>query len=420
MSHHVSWFAGIDLGDRKHHVHLTDAAGTFCGAATFSHGGRGIARLLSWLVEQTGADPGSIGVALEVPHGAVVDGLLDQGFSVFAINPKQADRARELFVLSGAKDDPRDAEGLAVVLRTVPQVFRHLQPKHPVLVRLRDRSRLRADLVKRRTQLTQKIRAQLLRYFPAMWELAGALSGLWGALFLTLWERAPTPERARRLRRATLQRVLRECRIRKRTVEEVVALFHQPALVVAPGVTEGAVETIQLLVAQLRLVNDQVRTMDRGIAALLEELPTALGEAGDEAEEGDSLTRLLSMKGAGTVVAAGLFGEASDLLVGGSFQQTRAYLGAAPVTKKSGKTERVYKRRAVNRHGQNALYHFAAAAIAADPGFQRQKEVLKARGHNHARILRTLGDRILRIFFAMQRDKTLYDPERTLRKTAAA
>ena len=222
MSHHVSWFAGIDLGDRKHHVHLTDASGTFCGAATFSHGGRGIARLLSWLVEQTGADPGSIGVALEVPHGAVVDGLLDRGFLVFAINPKQADRARELFVLSGAKDDPRDADGLSVVLRTVPQVFRHLQPKHPVLVRLRDRSRLRADLVKRRTQLTQKIRAQLLRYFPAMWELAGELSGLWGALFLTLWERAPTPERARRLRRATLQRVLRECRIRKRTVEDVV------------------------------------------------------------------------------------------------------------------------------------------------------------------------------------------------------
>ena len=55
----------------------------------------------------------------------MVDGLLDRGFLVFAINPKQADRARELFVLSGAKDDPRDAEGLSVVLRTVPRVFRH-------------------------------------------------------------------------------------------------------------------------------------------------------------------------------------------------------------------------------------------------------------------------------------------------------
>ena len=126
------------------------------------------------------------------------------------------------------------------------------------------------------------------------------------------------------------------------------------------------------------------------------------------------------MKGAGPVVAAGLFAEASDLLVGGTFEQTRAYLGAAPVTKKSGGTERIYKRRAVNRHGQNALHHFAAAAIAADPGFQRQKDLLKARGHSYARILRTLGNRLLRLFFAMQRDQTLYDPERTLRKTAAA
>ena len=417
MSHHVSWFAGIDLGDHKHRVHLTDAAGTFVGAAAFPHGGRGVARLLGWLLEKTGVDPGSIGVALEVPHGAVVDGLLEQGFATFAINPKQADRGRELLVLSGAKDDPRDAEGLAVMLRVVPRVFRHLQPKHPVLVLLRDRSRLRADLVKRRTQLSQKIRAQLLRYFPAMWQLAGSLSGLWGALFLTLWERAPTPERARRLHRGTVAKVLGRCKIRKRTAEEVVGVLRQPALPVAPGVTTGAVETIQVLVTQLRLVHEQVKAMDRGIAELLEELPAALGEADDDA---DSLTRLLSMKGAGPVVAAGLFGEAGDLLVGGSLGQTRAYLGAAPVTRKSGGKETHHRRRAVNRHGQNALQHFAAAAIAADPGFQRQKEVLKARGHNHARILRTLGDRLLRIFYAMQRDKTLYDPERTLRKTAAA
>ena len=43
MSYHVSWFAGIDLGDHKHHVHLTDAAGTFGGAAAFSHEGKGVA-----------------------------------------------------------------------------------------------------------------------------------------------------------------------------------------------------------------------------------------------------------------------------------------------------------------------------------------------------------------------------------------
>ena len=108
------------------------------------------------------------------------------------------------------------------------------------------------------------------------------------------------------------------------------------------------------------------------------------------------------------------------MLIGGSFEQARVYLGAAPVTRQSGASRKVNRRRAVNRHGQNALYHFATAAIAADKGVQQQKEELKARGIKYARILRTIGDRRLRVFFAMRRDGTLYDPEQTLRKTAAA
>ena len=182
MSHLVSWFAGIDLGDRRHHVHLTDAAGVDLGEASFSHGGRGIAQLLSWLLDKSGADPGSIGVALEVPHGAVVDGLLDRGFATFAVNPKQADRARELLTLSGAKDDPRDAEGLALALRVVPRIFRHLQPKHPVLVLLRDRARLRADLVKQRTRLSQKIRGATAALLPGDVGAGGKPVGALGRL----------------------------------------------------------------------------------------------------------------------------------------------------------------------------------------------------------------------------------------------
>ena len=421
MKHLVSWFAGIDLGDKMHQVHLTDADGKACGSATFPHGGKGVAQLLSWLVKRAGGAPEAIGVAMEAPHGAVVEGLLDRGFVVCAINPKQANRARDLYVLSGAKDDRRDAQVLAAVLRGAPHLFRYLQPKHPVLLRLRDRSRLRSDLVKRRTQLSQKIRSQLLRYFPEMWEVAEDLSGLWGTFFLTLWERAPTPAKARRLRRATLAKLLKQCRIRRLTGEDLRALFHQPALVVAPGVTEGAVEAIGMLVEQLQVVNRQVKTMDQRIEELLAELPAVLAEAGDgEAERPDALAQLRSMAGAGPIVAAGLFGEASDLLIRGSFEQARAYLGAAPVTKQSGGSRKVHRRRAVNRHGQNALYHFATAAIAADKGVQQQKEQLKARGLKYARILRTIGDRRLRVFFAMRRDGTLYDPEQTLRKTAAA
>ena len=44
-------------------------------------------------------------VAIEVPHGPVVDVLLDRGIAVYAINPKQLDRLRDRFSVAGSKDD---------------------------------------------------------------------------------------------------------------------------------------------------------------------------------------------------------------------------------------------------------------------------------------------------------------------------
>src|SRR5262245_40450721 len=45
-----------------------------------------------WLTLLTGGEPARVAVGLEVPRGAVVDTLLERGFHVFALNPKQLDR----------------------------------------------------------------------------------------------------------------------------------------------------------------------------------------------------------------------------------------------------------------------------------------------------------------------------------------
>jgi hypothetical protein len=44
--------------------------------------------------------------------------LVERGFQVYAINPKQLDRFRDRYSMSGAKDDRRDAFVLADSLRT--------------------------------------------------------------------------------------------------------------------------------------------------------------------------------------------------------------------------------------------------------------------------------------------------------------
>ena len=99
---------------------------------------------------------------------------------------------------AGRRPAPFSRWGLQAVPAMAPSAIRPLICWGYVPRREPSRRLGSSALVKRRTQLTQKIRAQLLRYFPRC--------GSWGL------SRAPTPE----LRRATLQRVLRECRIRKR------------------------------------------------------------------------------------------------------------------------------------------------------------------------------------------------------------
>src|SRR3546814_12042391 len=88
-----------------------------------------------------GARPEEVAVAIETPHGPVVESLMARGFRLHAINPKQLDRFRDRFSPAGAKDDRRDAEVLASALRTDPQCLRPLEPLDPPVVELRVWSR---------------------------------------------------------------------------------------------------------------------------------------------------------------------------------------------------------------------------------------------------------------------------------------
>jgi hypothetical protein len=135
------WFAGVDWGSAKHQVCLLDGAGKVVGERAFAHGGAGLAALCDWLVSAAG-DPGSVAVAIEVPHGPVVDALLDRGFAVHAINPKQLERLRDRISLAGAKDDRRDARVAAGGLRTDPHLFRPVEAGDPAVIALREWSRL--------------------------------------------------------------------------------------------------------------------------------------------------------------------------------------------------------------------------------------------------------------------------------------
>jgi predicted NBD/HSP70 family sugar kinase len=77
-----AWFVGIDWGSEKHQVCVLDQQGTVVGERSFPHSGAGLAELGDWLLTVAGAAT-AVAVGIEVPHGPVVDSLIDQGFMIY-------------------------------------------------------------------------------------------------------------------------------------------------------------------------------------------------------------------------------------------------------------------------------------------------------------------------------------------------
>jgi transposase len=376
------------------------------GEREFAHGGAGLTELRNWLLEKTRAVPGQIAVAIEMPHGPVVEMLLEHGFVVFAINPKQLDRFRDRFTVAGAKDDRRDAHVLAGSLRTDRAAFRQLAADNPVVIELREWSRMADELQQERTRLANRLRQQLWRYYPQAAKLTDDVADDW---FLALWQKVPTPDSAAKASEKAIARVLSAYRIRRLDAATVLSILREPPLFVAPGTTEAACAHIRSLAARLHLVNQQIREAQHSLDRLCAELEGEENPSGQSCEQCD-VTILRSWPGIGRINLATLLAEAAEPLRRRDYHALRALAGVAPVTRQSGKQRFVTRRLACNRRLQTAVHHWSRVAIQHDATARRRYDALRQRGHGHARALRSVGDRLLYALCTALKRHTPYDP----------
>lgn len=422
MNDPARWFVGIDWATEEHEVCVIDCNGEIVGQRAFEHSGSGLADLCAWLVRKTaGAEPHQISVAIEIPHGAVVETLLERGFVVHAINPKQLDRFRDRFTVAGAKDDRRDAYVLADSLRTDGPLFRRLELAEPLVIELREWSRMLEDLRQDRVRLSNRMREQLRRYYPQALKLTDDVADAW---FLDLWELVPAPKKATRARESSIARILKAHRIRKVDAATVRRTLRETPVYVAPGTLEAARAHIRSLIARLRVVNAEIKQCEQRIDALCDELAKAPGseeqEPGQRREQRD-VEILRSLPGVGRVVLATLLAEASQPLRERNYHSLRTLSGVAPVTRRSGKRSVVVMRQACHLRLRSAVYHWARVAVQHDAVSKARYGALRRRGHSHARALRSVADRLLAVACAMLRNQQPFDPARVAsRKESAA
>ena len=389
------FFAGIDWGRGFHQVCVIDQEGSVVGEKSFRHTGAGLFEMAQWVMKVSGSKARNIAAAIEVNHGPVVESLLEQGFWVYSINPRQLDRFRDRFCVSGAKDDRRDAMVLASALRTDRRHFRRLEPQDPYIINLRELNRTREELTGERTRLVNRFRGLLWRYYPQFSELIGKTVRPW---HLELWELIPSPDAVKGKRVSTVQNLLKRNRVRRIDAKGALGILRGEKINANKATTESCVEHIKSIIERMKVVGRQLAETIDSIRRVIETMNSKLKTEGGGPTD---IEILRSVPGVGDVVLATLIAEAWDLIRRRDLKALRCLGGVAPVTKQSGKSKQVIRRKAVCRSLSDAFHVLGGIAVKHDPVSRAKYEELREKGHGYCRSVRTVCDRLLSVVCAI-------------------
>jgi transposase len=406
-----SYLVGIDWGTEQHEVCVFDGQGGVCIRRQVAHTAEGLDSLVAELLGLV-EGPEQVAVGIETPRGALVESLVERGFHVYAINPKQLDRFRDRHSVAGAKDDRLDAFVIGDSLRTDLPLFRRVRVDDPLIIRLRELSRVSDDLKVELGRLSNQLRDQVHRLLPPLLALSPAADEPWLWDLLALVASNPDPAR---IRPTQVERVLKNHRIRRLQADEVLAQLRQKPPWTTPGTQQAVRSHIALLLPRLRVAAEQQRDCDKQIQLLLDELAVQPSSDGEIREHRD-VQILQSLPGAGKVVVATMLAEASQPLADRDYHALRTRSGIAPITKATGKRSKsravVVMRYGCNPRLREAFFHWARGAVQHDERARLYYATLRQRGHKHGRALRSVADQLLRILVAMLRNCSLYDAGR--------
>jgi transposase len=301
-----------------------------------------------------------------------------------------------------AKTDAKDA----AVIADQARMRRDLQPLRPgddSAAELRILTSRRTDLVADRTRAINRLRAQLLEYFPAL-ERAFDYSKSKAALILLTGYQTPDG-----LRRAGTARLAAWLRKRKARNAEAVAAT---AIEAANG-QHAVVPGQQLAATVVARLAEEVMALD-----------TQIGDTDAMIEDRFRRHRhaeiILSMPGFGVTLGAEfLAATGGGISAFESVDRLAGVAGLAPVPRDSGRISGNLKRpRRYNRHLLRACYLSAHIALRTDPASRRYYDRKRAEGKRHTQAVLALARRRLNVLWAMLRDDTVYQP--TAPNTAAA
>jgi len=379
-------YCGIDWAEDHHDIALVNRDGRLLARRRISDDAAGLAQLLDLLTEHGDSADDPVPVAIETPRGLLVACLRATGRQVYPINPMAVARYRDRHSVAGRKSDHGDSFVLASVLRTDLAMHRPLPADTELAQAIAVLARAQQDAVWDRTQAHNRLRSHLREYFPGfLAAFADARGGITRPEARAALAAAPTPADAAALTLTKLRAILKKAG-RSRGLD-----------------TEATRLRDAFRIPQMRQLPLVEQAMGRQALALLGQLDAACASAGDlEQAVTESFNLhpdagiITSFPGLGALTGARVLAEIGDDR--SRFQDAKglkAYAGAAPITRASGKTRSVTHRRVKNNRLAAAGYSWAFSALTASPGARAHYDRRKDAGDRHAAAQRNLFGRLL-------------------------
>jgi transposase len=389
-------YIGIDWSEQKHDVIFMNQAGSELAYMCIPHEMEGFLTFDA-ARRKLGLAVSECKVGLETSHNLLIDYLLSLGYPVYVLPPNQVRSNQGRFRQSGAKDDPADARIIADILRTDHQRLRPWQADALLTRQMRAKLYWLLDLNQQILQLSSRLRAILLRYYPAA--LAVFSSGLTAQIASEFIMAYPTPRHAKglslpdfvtfaRKHRYPNHRALPTCYARLQAgypeTSPEVALIYQ----------HQAVELAHLLV-------ETIRTRVKNLA----ELQSLYRQHPKHAV-------FASLPATGELIGPGLlvhFGDDLERFPHPSHAQTLA--GTAPVTQRSGKRRIVRFRWACDKHWRYICQEWAIHLVnrTHSPIALAYYHQIRPHCHSNQHAYRCIANRWLAVAWKLWRTDQLYD-----------
>ncbi|MGW0681724.1 IS110 family transposase [Streptomyces sp. NPDC002767] len=386
-------WAGTDAGKSEHHCVVIGTDGKRKLSRRVANDETVLFKLISDVLELSEGEPVTWAIDLNSGGAALMIALLtDNGQDVLYIPGRTVHHASGSYRGDG-KTDAKDA----FVIADQARMRRDLQTMHrgdDIAVDLRILTSRRLDLAADRTRAINRMRAQMLEYFPALERAFDYKTSKASLVLLTGYQ---TPAALRRIGKSRLAAWLKNRKVRNSQLVAATAIEAAEAQYTTVAGEKLAAAVVARLAREVMALDEEIAETDALIEGRFRDHPHA--------------EVILSMPGLGPVLGAEFIAHTGgDMSVFGSSDRLAGVAGLAPVPKDSGRISGNMRRpRRYCRRLLRVFYMSAMVAARCCPVSKAFYERKVAEGKGHRQAVIALARRRLNVLWALIRDGRTFE-----------